>query len=114
MRNPHDVVLHEFAHQLDQQDGSADGVPILESRSSYTSWARIVGTEHQRLQDLVHRHRGLLQAPQTPPARQARPLRRAQDLLQGRSGPVGLTSGKLPGMLHCGNLADCLPVEGDL
>lgn len=57
MRNPHDVVLHEFAHQLDQQDGSADGVPILESRSSYTTWARILGTEYERLQDLVKRHR---------------------------------------------------------
>ncbi len=26
------VVLHEFAHQLDQEDGVADGVPILERR----------------------------------------------------------------------------------
>ena len=34
------VVLHEFAHQLDQQDGSADGAPILDHRSQYVTWAR--------------------------------------------------------------------------
>ena len=27
----HNVVLHEFAHQLDQEDGKAEGVPILET-----------------------------------------------------------------------------------
>ncbi|MDP7293838.1 MAG: zinc-dependent peptidase, partial [Vicinamibacterales bacterium] len=26
------VVMHEFAHQLDQEDGDADGAPILENR----------------------------------------------------------------------------------
>jgi Mlc titration factor MtfA (ptsG expression regulator) len=30
LHDGHNVVLHEFAHQLDQQDGSADGAPILE------------------------------------------------------------------------------------
>ena len=33
LHDGHNVVLHEFAHQLDQQDGSADGAPILEHRS---------------------------------------------------------------------------------
>jgi len=44
------VVLHEFAHQLDQEDGSADGAPILERRSRYTTWARVLSKEYEVLQ----------------------------------------------------------------
>lgn len=40
-----DVVLHEFAHQLDQEDGSGNGAPILSGKSAYASWARILGAE---------------------------------------------------------------------
>jgi hypothetical protein len=43
----HDVVLHEFAHQLDQEDGSGNGAPILEGNSSYASWARVLGREYK-------------------------------------------------------------------
>jgi Mlc titration factor MtfA (ptsG expression regulator) len=43
------VVLHEFAHQLDQEDGDADGAPILEHRSCYRSWAAVLGAEYERL-----------------------------------------------------------------
>ncbi|ODT98308.1 MAG: hypothetical protein ABS79_06155, partial [Planctomycetes bacterium SCN 63-9] len=32
------LVLHEFAHQLDQQDGESDGTPILDQRSRYVTW----------------------------------------------------------------------------
>ena len=45
----HNVVLHEFAHQLDQEDGSADGAPILDRRSRYVAWARVLGAEYERL-----------------------------------------------------------------
>ena len=45
----HNVVLHEFAHQLDQEDGRADGAPILEHRGLYTAWARILSGEFERL-----------------------------------------------------------------
>jgi Mlc titration factor MtfA (ptsG expression regulator) len=44
------VVLHEFAHQLDQEDGTADGAPILEHRSSYVAWARVLSKEYEALQ----------------------------------------------------------------
>jgi Mlc titration factor MtfA (ptsG expression regulator) len=44
------VVLHEFAHQLDQEDGAADGAPILEHRSRYTTWARVLSKEYEVLQ----------------------------------------------------------------
>jgi len=44
------VVLHEFAHQLDQEDGAADGAPTLEHRSRYVAWARVLGAEYESLQ----------------------------------------------------------------
>lgn len=44
------VVLHEFAHQLDQEDGIADGAPILEHRSRYVTWARVLSAEYEALQ----------------------------------------------------------------
>jgi len=37
------VVFHEFAHQLDAEDGRVDGAPLLPQRSSYIAWARILG-----------------------------------------------------------------------
>ncbi|MHC4395094.1 MAG: M90 family metallopeptidase [Planctomycetota bacterium] len=43
------VVLHEFSHQLDQEDGAADGAPILEHRSDYVTWARILSEEYKAL-----------------------------------------------------------------
>jgi MtfA peptidase len=47
----HNVTLHEFAHQLDQQDGNFDGAPLLEKRSHYLSWARVLMKEYQALND---------------------------------------------------------------
>jgi Mlc titration factor MtfA (ptsG expression regulator) len=43
------VTFHEFAHQLDQQDGSFDGAPLLEKPSHYRSWARVLMKEYQAL-----------------------------------------------------------------
>ena len=43
------VVLHEFAHQLDAEDGSVEGAPVLADRSRYVAWARILGREYERL-----------------------------------------------------------------
>ncbi|MEO7361882.1 MAG: M90 family metallopeptidase, partial [Gemmatimonadaceae bacterium] len=40
IQDGHNVVLHEFAHQLDQEDGASDGLPILQHRSMYADWAR--------------------------------------------------------------------------
>lgn len=45
------VTLHEFAHQLDQQDGVFDGAPLLDKSSSYASWARILRNEYETLRD---------------------------------------------------------------
>lgn len=35
------VTFHEFAHQLDHEDGDTDGAPSLPSREAYRSWARV-------------------------------------------------------------------------
>jgi Mlc titration factor MtfA (ptsG expression regulator) len=45
----HNVVLHEFAHQLDLQDGLANGTPTLPHRSQYMSWARVLSDEYEKL-----------------------------------------------------------------
>ena len=43
------VVLHEFAHQLDFENRSADGTPALETRGEYLSWARVMSAEFEEL-----------------------------------------------------------------
>lgn len=53
----HNVVLHEFAHQLDQEDGASDGVPILEKYSSYAAWASVMQKEYDHLLHDVKLHR---------------------------------------------------------
>ncbi|MGC9194287.1 MAG: zinc-dependent peptidase [Syntrophobacteraceae bacterium] len=45
----HNVVLHEFAHQLDSEDGSTNGAPPLPRRSMYVAWARILSRDFLRL-----------------------------------------------------------------
>jgi Mlc titration factor MtfA (ptsG expression regulator) len=44
------VVIHEFAHQLDQEKGFANGAPLLPSRARYERWSRVLGGEFLRLQ----------------------------------------------------------------
>lgn len=57
----HNVVLHEFAHQLDQESGAGNGAPVLPHRSSYVAWARVLGHEYDRLvRDAGHNHRTLI------------------------------------------------------
>ena len=45
------VALHEFAHVLDQEDGTADGTPYLGGRSLYATWARVLGADFERLRE---------------------------------------------------------------
>lgn len=42
------VVIHEFAHQLDQIDGWADGLPLLNDRSHYPRWQKVFTEAYQR------------------------------------------------------------------
>ena len=46
----HNVVLHEFAHQLDQESGSANGAPRLGSRAAHARWADVMTREFAHLQ----------------------------------------------------------------
>jgi len=60
--DPHDganVVIHEFAHQLDQETGRANGAPFLGGggargahvrRRRQQRWAQVMNTEYQALQ----------------------------------------------------------------
>ena len=43
------VVLHEFAHQLDFEDYSTDGAPALATRAEYLAWARVMSNEFKAL-----------------------------------------------------------------
>lgn len=45
------LVLHEFAHQLDFEDGITDGTPALDSREEYLTWARVMTTEFEALRE---------------------------------------------------------------
>ncbi|GHG61305.1 hypothetical protein GCM10010919_05590 [Alishewanella longhuensis] len=44
------VVIHEFAHQLDQEKGQATGAPLLERSSDYQQWSGIMAAEFSALQ----------------------------------------------------------------
>ena len=45
----HNLVLHEFAHQLDFEDGSTDGTPVLASGAAVREWARVFEAELKAL-----------------------------------------------------------------
>ncbi len=43
------VVLHEFAHQLDYENGAVDGAPAFASREQQLSWGEVMRTEFASL-----------------------------------------------------------------
>lgn len=52
------VVLHEFAHQLDLEDGAMDGAPDLEDADRYASWAKVLSFEYAELVERLAEGRG--------------------------------------------------------
>lgn len=44
------LVLHEFAHQLDFEDYATDGAPALATRAEYATWAQVMRSEFEALQ----------------------------------------------------------------
>ncbi len=44
------LVLHEFAHQLDFEDSATDGTPPLPGRPEYQAWAKVMRREFEALQ----------------------------------------------------------------
>lgn len=50
------VVIHEFAHQLDQETGIANGAPVLAQRDHYKRWSRVLSAEFRELQAHASHH----------------------------------------------------------
>lgn len=47
------VVIHEFAHQLDQENGAANGAPFLGRRERYARWSATLGAAFEALCERV-------------------------------------------------------------
>jgi Mlc titration factor MtfA (ptsG expression regulator) len=47
------VALHEFAHQLDGEDGRVDGAPAVGSAERYRAWVHVFGEAFAQLQEQV-------------------------------------------------------------
>jgi len=55
------LVVHEFAHQLDMENGDeSDGTPLLASRTQYNRWQRVIEAEYERLAHDCQRGRSTL------------------------------------------------------
>ena len=55
------VVLHEFAHQLDSESGSNNGAPYLGHHSSYRSWAAVLSRDFAKLRaDALYQQQSVL------------------------------------------------------
>jgi Mlc titration factor MtfA (ptsG expression regulator) len=52
------LVIHEFAHKIDQLNGAADGTPPLESASEARSWARVFSEAFLALRERVQAGEG--------------------------------------------------------
>ena len=51
----HNVVIHEFAHQHDQESGGANGAPPLADPRDYRRWSQVFNLEYAALQACVDR-----------------------------------------------------------
>jgi Mlc titration factor MtfA (ptsG expression regulator) len=45
----HNVVFHEFAHQIESSGGKGDDTIVLKSSSSYIAWARVLQKDYEKL-----------------------------------------------------------------
>lgn len=43
------VVIHEFAHKLDEQSGHMNGLPVLRNKSHYKEWNKVLSQEFNAL-----------------------------------------------------------------
>ena len=51
----HNVVLHEFAHKLDEENLTTNGMPILRNREQYASWVEVLNKEYEAFLSRVDR-----------------------------------------------------------
>ena len=54
-RDGHNVVIHEFAHKLDEQSGHMNGLPLLRDKEHYTAWNQVLTEEFDALKDRARR-----------------------------------------------------------
>lgn len=50
------VVLHEFAHKLDEENPDAEALPVLGSASDYADWERVLSYTWEHLEESLTRH----------------------------------------------------------
>ena len=53
----YNVVLHEFAHKLDEENSGTNGQPILHVAGHYGEWAEVLGREYRSFSDRVSRRK---------------------------------------------------------
>ncbi len=57
----YNVVIHEFAHKLDEENDLADGLPSLREPADYERWSAVLGREFAALDERsMHGHAHLL------------------------------------------------------
>jgi Mlc titration factor MtfA (ptsG expression regulator) len=54
------VLLHEFTHQLDAEDGRTEGAPMMATRADRQAWAKVMQAEYNRLIEDVEADRETL------------------------------------------------------
>lgn len=52
----HNVVFHEFAHQIESSGGKRNGTVVLKNSSSYIAWARALQRDYKKLRQAAARH----------------------------------------------------------
>ena len=51
----HNVVIHEFAHKLDEESGHMNGLPLLRDESHYKEWNKVLSEEYNALHERAKR-----------------------------------------------------------
>ncbi|MFQ3197751.1 MAG: Mlc titration factor MtfA (ptsG expression regulator) [Paraglaciecola sp.] len=44
-RDGHNVVIHEFAHKLDEENAAMNGLPLLTTAEQYKHWSQVLNAE---------------------------------------------------------------------
>jgi hypothetical protein len=52
----HNVVFHEFAHQIESSGGKGDSTIVLKSTSNYIAWARVLQKDYEKLRCATAQH----------------------------------------------------------
>lgn len=62
-KDGHNVVFHEFAHQIDDLSGHTDGVPVLDKDQSFAAWERVfVSAFKKHVRNVENGHRTVFAA----------------------------------------------------